>query len=55
MASLEALAEVHGRHGHIQEVILQNFVPHPRYHGQEVADIADEAARRRWSDGDGSR
>ena len=52
MASLEALAEVHGRHGHLQEVILQNFVPHPRYHGQEVADIADEAARRRWSDGD---
>ena len=34
MASLEALAEVHARHGHLQEVILQNFVPHPRYHGQ---------------------
>ena len=41
MASLEALAEVHARHGHLQEVILQNFVPHPRYHGQEVAEIAD--------------
>ena len=26
VASLEALAEVHARHGHIQEVILQNFV-----------------------------
>ena len=50
MASLEALAEVHERHGHLQEVILQNFVPHPRYHGQEVADIADDAARRRWAD-----
>ena len=49
MASLEALAEVHARHGHLQEVILQNFVPHPRYHGQEVADIADDAARRRWA------
>jgi FO synthase len=46
--SLEALAAVHGRHGHLQEVILQNFVPHPRYYGAEVADIADEAARRRW-------
>ena len=51
MASLEALAEVHGRHGHLQEVILQNFVPHPRYHGQEVAEIADDAARRRWERG----
>ena len=49
MASLEALAEVHSRHGHIQEVILQNFVPHPRYHGQEVGEIADRAAQERWS------
>jgi FO synthase len=53
IASLEALAEVNARHGHIQEVILQNFVPHPRYYGREVADIADAAARERWS-GDGS-
>jgi FO synthase len=30
VASLEALAAVNERHGHIQEVILQNFVPHPR-------------------------
>jgi FO synthase len=51
VASLEALAAVHARHGHIQEVILQNFVPHPRYYGQEVAEIADDAARRRWSAG----
>ena len=29
IASLEALAEQHARHGHIQEVILQNFVPTP--------------------------
>src|ERR671938_336144 len=49
IASLEALAEVHARHGHLQEVILQNYVPHPRYYGAEVADIAAEAARRRWS------
>jgi len=46
--SLEALAELHERYGHLQEVILQNFVPHPRYYGAEVADIADEAARERW-------
>jgi FO synthase len=51
--SLEAIAASHARHGHIQEVILQNFVPHPRYYGREVADIADEAAKERWS-GDGS-
>ncbi len=46
IASLEKLAEVNGRHGHLQEVILQNFVPHPRYYGREVAEIADEAALR---------
>ena len=31
--ALAALAASHERHGHIQEVILQNFVPHPRYYG----------------------
>src|SRR3954454_20909405 len=41
IAALEALAEVHTEHGHIQEVILQNFVPHPRYYGAEPAEIAD--------------
>jgi FO synthase len=46
--SLEALAELHGRYGHLQEVILQNFVPHPKYYGAEVADIADQAAQDRW-------
>jgi FO synthase len=50
--SLEALAASHARHGHLQEIILQNFVPHVRYYGAEVADIADEAARARWK-GDG--
>ena len=45
IASLEALAALHARYGHIQEIILQNFVPHPRYYGHEVADIADHAAR----------
>ncbi len=29
-------------------MILQNFVPHPRYYGAEVAEIADEAALARW-------
>ena len=51
LESLEAIAASHARHGHIQEVILQNFVPHPRYYGQEVADIADQASLERWKDG----
>ncbi len=51
VASLEAIAELQARHGHIQELILQNYVPHPRYYGREVAEIADEAARRRWQSG----
>jgi FO synthase len=51
--SLEALASVHERHGHLQEVILQNFVPHPRYYGAEVAEIADQASKARWSGEEG--
>src|SRR6266545_3405555 len=51
VAALEAIAAVHAEYGHIQEVILQNFVPHPRYYGQEVADIADEASKERWTNG----
>jgi len=46
--SLEALAELHAEYGHLQEVILQNFVPHPRYYGREVAEIADRASLERW-------
>src|SRR5438874_6772633 len=49
--SLEALAAVHAEHGHIQEVILQNFVPHQRYYGREPAEIADAAARAYWRTG----
>jgi FO synthase len=49
--SLEALAAVHAEFGHIQEVILQNFVPHQRYYGQEPAEIADAAARAYWRTG----
>ena len=40
---------MHAEYGHIQEVILQNFVPHPRYYGAEVAEIADQASRSRWA------
>src|SRR5215216_3262944 len=50
MASLEALAGF----DHIQEVILQNFVPHRRYYGEEPADIATEAAADYWRTGIGS-
>src|ERR1700675_3234054 len=50
LESLEALAAVHAEYGHLQEMILQNFVPHPRYYGREVAEIADAASRLRWSD-----
>ena len=51
IASLEALAAAHSRHGHIQEVILQNFVPHQSYYGEEPAEIADAAAREYWRTG----
>ncbi|MGA9372044.1 MAG: 5-amino-6-(D-ribitylamino)uracil--L-tyrosine 4-hydroxyphenyl transferase CofH [Solirubrobacterales bacterium] len=49
VAALEAIAAAHAEYGHVQEVILQNFVPHPRYYGAEVADIADAASRLRWA------
>jgi len=51
--SLEALAALHAEYGHLQEIILQNFVPHPRYYGREVADIADQAAMERWGEAGG--
>src|ERR671930_622007 len=47
MESLEALAGF----DHLQEVILQNYVPHRRYYGEEPADIATEAAQRYWRTG----
>jgi len=46
--SLEAIARLQREYGHIQEVIIQNFVPHPHYYGQEPAEIAAEASDRRW-------
>jgi FO synthase len=51
VGALEALAEAHARHGHIQEVILQNFVPHQSYYGREPASIATEASERYWRTG----
>src|SRR3954464_4279811 len=45
--SLEALAGFDP----IQEIILQNFVPHRRYYGEEPAEIATEAAERYWATG----
>lgn len=51
IAALEALAAVHGEFGHLQEVILQNFVPHRRYYGEEPAAIASAAAEAFWRTG----
>ena len=51
VASLEAIAGLHERYGHIQEVILQNFVPHQSYYGREPAQIADAAADEYWRTG----
>ena len=51
VAALEALAEVHAEHRHLQEVILQNFVPHERYYGREPGEIATAAAERYWRTG----
>ena len=47
VAALEALAGM----DHLQEVILQNFVPHQSYYGREPADVAGAAAERYWTTG----
>ena len=51
LQALEALAAVHAEFGHLQEVILQNFVPHQSYYGREPAEIADTAAAAYWRTG----
>jgi FO synthase len=51
VGALDALAAVHARHGHLQEVILQNFVPHRRYYGEEPGEIAADSAERFWRTG----
>ena len=53
LAALEALAAVHAEFGHLQEVIIQNFVPHQSYYGREPAEIATEAAAEYWRTGIG--
>jgi FO synthase len=52
--ALEALAAVQREFGHLQEVILQNYVPHRRYYGEEPAEIATEAAEAYWRTGLGT-
>src|ERR671923_46047 len=47
MAALEALAG----YSNLQEVILQNYVPHRRYYGEEPAAIATAAAESYWRTG----
>ncbi|HYF26154.1 MAG TPA: 5-amino-6-(D-ribitylamino)uracil--L-tyrosine 4-hydroxyphenyl transferase CofH [Baekduia sp.] len=54
VAALEALAEVQAEFGHLQEVILQNYVPHRRYYGEEPAEIATQAAEEHWRTGLGA-
>jgi len=49
IAALAALAEVQAEYGHLQEVILQNFVPHQKYYGQDVAELADRTQADRRS------
>ncbi|HYM56373.1 MAG TPA: 5-amino-6-(D-ribitylamino)uracil--L-tyrosine 4-hydroxyphenyl transferase CofH [Solirubrobacteraceae bacterium] len=51
VAALEVLAAVHSEFGHLQEVILQNFVPHQSYYGREPAEIAEAASERYWRTG----
>ncbi|MEJ7784353.1 MAG: 5-amino-6-(D-ribitylamino)uracil--L-tyrosine 4-hydroxyphenyl transferase CofH [Solirubrobacteraceae bacterium] len=52
--ALGALAAVHAEFGHLQEVILQNYVAHRRYYGEEPAEIATEAAEAFWRTGIGT-
>src|SRR3954453_14796911 len=43
IAALEAIAESHRRHGHVQEVIVQNFLPKPgtAMHAAPPSPVAD--------------
>jgi FO synthase len=51
LEALEAIADLHRRYGHIQEVIIQNFIPHPRYYGQDVGEVARAATQQYWETG----
>ncbi len=54
IASLEALGAVQAEFGHLQEVILQNFVPHRRYYGEDTGAVATAAAEEYWRTGLGT-
>jgi FO synthase len=47
IAALEAIAASHARHGHVQEVIVQNFLPKPRTGMQN--DAACDGDEYLWS------
>ena len=47
IAALEAIAASHARHGHVQEVIVQNFLPKPRTGMQH--DAACDVDEYLWS------
>jgi FO synthase len=51
IGALEALAAAHAEFGHLQEIILQNFVPHQSYYGREPAEIATTEAAEYWRTG----
>jgi FO synthase len=40
--TLEAIAQSHERHGHVQEVIIQNFLPKPRTAMANAPAASDE-------------
>ena len=42
IAALEAIAASHARHGHVQEVIVQNFLPKPRTGMQHEAPCPED-------------
>jgi FO synthase len=42
IAALEAIADSHRRHGHVQEVIVQNFLPKPRTGMQHEAPCPED-------------
>ncbi|MDX6727737.1 MAG: hypothetical protein QOK49_2542 [Baekduia sp.] len=52
--AVRALAAAQEEFGHLQELILQNFVPHRKYYGEEPAEVATEAAERYWRTGLGT-
>src|ERR1700712_1369073 len=52
--SLAAIGEVQREYGHIQEVIVQNFVPHRKYYGEDTGEVATAAAEDYWRTGLGT-